>query len=93
MNSLKSDETNKKPTENNEKKSGLRKNFPGFAQLLKWEAESKGLTLEELDENMQRQCAITLRPHDQVMKEILGEVEWVEEEEISKESQDKDFDK
>ena len=51
------------------------------------------MTLEELEENMQRQSAITLRPHDQVMKEILGEVEWVEEEEISKESQDKDFDK
>lgn len=91
MSNSKSDETKKKLTENNKSKSGLRKTFPGFAQILQWEAEAKGITPEELEENMRRQSALTIRPHDEVMKEILEGVGWVEEEDIPTETQDDNF--
>lgn len=92
MNNPNSDEPKKDPNQTEKAKWGLSRNFPGFAQILQWQAETKGITLEELEENMRQVCAITMRPHDQVMKEILGEVDWTEEEEISTESQDGDAD-
>jgi hypothetical protein len=92
MSNSKSDETKKRPAEDNKSKSGLAKNFPGFAQILQWEAEAKGITVEELGENMQRQSALTIRSHDEVMDVILEGVEWTEEEDIPTESQDGDSD-
>jgi hypothetical protein len=80
MNNSKSDEPNKGPTKNDKSQSGLAKTFPGFNQILRWQAEARGITLEELEENMGRQSALTIRPHDEVMKEILEGVEWTEEE-------------
>jgi len=80
MNNSNSDETRNDPNNKEKSKGGLSKNFPGFTQILKWQTESEGITLEELEENMQRQSDLKIRPHDQVMKEILEGVEWTEEE-------------
>jgi len=85
MNNSKSKRPKKELTENDKSQSGLLKTFPGFNQILRWQAEAKGITLEELEENMQRQSALTIRPHDEVMKEILEGVEWSEEEDQEEE--------
>lgn len=80
MDNSKSDEPKKGPTKNDKPQSGLLKTFPGFNQILRWQAEAKGITMDELEENMQRQSALTIRPHAEVMKEILEGVERSEEE-------------
>ena len=80
MDNSKLNEAKKDQNEKEKSKGGLSRNFPGFAQILQWQVESNCITLEELEENMQRQSALTLRPHDQVIKEILEGVEWTEEE-------------
>jgi len=91
MNNSKSKRPKKELTENDKSQSGLLKTFPGFNQILRWQAKAKCITLEELEENMQRQSALTIRPHDEVMKEILEGVEWSEEEDIPTELEENDF--
>ena len=74
-----SDETKKGLTDNDESQSGLLKTFPGFTQILRWAAESQNRTIEGHMQIIRGQCSLTIRPHDEVMKEILDGVEWSEE--------------
>jgi hypothetical protein len=67
-----SDQSNQQNSDQNKPQRKLRKTFSLFTDIIEAEAKSKNITVEEVMENMRRQCVITLIPHEEVMRELIG---------------------